>query len=123
MLRQNVNIRLQARLDSSRIRVTHASLYLDENHFALPQRYMFLPDQRFWSYWRLEKEMLKAAGIRVLKTRGHWCVDTSTVVRQLQQTPQSLPRESLPYFKSNDLRMHWQLDADFNARLASEAKK
>ena len=107
----------------SRIRVTHASLYLDENHFALPQRYRFLPDQRFWSYWRLEKEMLKAAGIRVLKTRGHWIVDVSAVVRQGQQTPQTITGESLPYFKSNDLRMHWQLDADFDARLALEAKK
>ena len=52
MLRQNVNIRLQARLDSSRIRVTHGSLYLDKNHFALTKFYRFLPDQRFWSYWR-----------------------------------------------------------------------
>ena len=118
MLRQNVNTRLQARLDSSRIRVTHGSLYLGENHFALTKFYRFLPDQRFWSYWRMQKDVLKSAGICVFKTRGHWVVDASTVVRQAQQTPQYLP-----YFKPNDLRMHWELDEDFDSRLVQEAKR
>ena len=108
---------------TSRIRVTHGSLYLDSNQFVLTQRYRFLPDQRFWSCWRAEKQMLKTAGICVFKTRGHSVVDASTVVRQAQQTPQSLIGKSLPYFKPNDLRMHWQLDADFDARLALEAKR
>ena len=98
---------------TSRIRVTHRSLYLDSNQFFLTQRSRFLPDQRFWSYWCRDKEMLKSAGVRVFRIRGHWCVDVSAVVRQAQQTPQTLP-----YFKPNDLRSHWELDADFQERLA-----
>ena len=103
---------------TSRIRVTHASLYLDSNQFFLTQRSRFLPDQQFWSYWRRDKEMLKSAGVRVFRIRGHWCVDVSTVFCQAQQTPQYLP-----YFKPNDLRMHWELDEDFDSRLVQEAKR
>ena len=74
------------------IYVEASTLFLGTQKFPLQHGYRFFPTPQF----------------RALPVGGKWVVDCSVFAH----------RASSIYFKPNDLRSHWELDADFQARLA-----
>ena len=90
------------------IYVEASTLFLGTQKFSLQHRDRFFPTPQFWHFWHLHKAEFKDAGIRALPVGGKWVVDCSVFAH----------RASSIYFKPNDLRSHWELDADFQARLA-----